>query len=181
MLDAIEICNRIMLKNKVWFTWDCHNCQSPKQPPVVWITFRSNMWQSCVEIKDSSVAYIEQIAVFEVSYHWTSAKGGPHTRYTYVFWMRSGEMLYQGLADLSWRTRNALGDTCTNRGKTAGLARTPATTCWGRHAKCWVSPLKHLTRYVVTVMVLQNRRVLVEGCTTGCAAFFWFSTCLTIS
>ena len=36
------------------------------------------MWQSRVEIEDYSIAYFDQIAVFEVPYRWTSVKGGAH-------------------------------------------------------------------------------------------------------
>ena len=39
------------------------------------------MWQSRVEIEDYSVAYFDRIALFESLYHWTPAKGGPHTRF----------------------------------------------------------------------------------------------------
>ena len=39
------------------------------------------MWQSRVEIEGYSVAYFDHIAVFEAPYHWTSAKGGAHTRF----------------------------------------------------------------------------------------------------
>ena len=40
------------------------------------------MWQSHVEIEGYSVVYFNDIAVFEVPYHWTSVKGGgAHTRF----------------------------------------------------------------------------------------------------
>ena len=40
-----------------------------------------HVWQSCVEIEGYSVAYFDRIAVFEALYHWTSIKGGAHTRF----------------------------------------------------------------------------------------------------
>ena len=70
--DAIEIRNGIMLKRGLPYMCLLSGlvlAPSPKQIPVVWIAFKSDMWQTCVEIKDYSVAYIEHIAVFEVSYH----------------------------------------------------------------------------------------------------------------
>ena len=35
-------------------------------------------WQSCVKLKDYSVAYFDHFAAFKVLYLWTSFKGGAH-------------------------------------------------------------------------------------------------------
>ena len=39
------------------------------------------MWQSRVEIEGYSIAYFDRIAMFKAPYHWTSVKGGAHTRF----------------------------------------------------------------------------------------------------
>ena len=39
------------------------------------------MWQSRVEIEGYSVVYFVCIAAFKAPYHWTSIKGGAHTRF----------------------------------------------------------------------------------------------------
>ena len=43
------------------------------------------MWQSCVEIKGYSAAYLDRIDVFEVPYCWTFFKDGAHT--CFINWL----------------------------------------------------------------------------------------------
>ena len=40
-----------------------------------------HVWQSRVEVEGYSVAYFDRIAVFEVTYRWTSIKGGAHMHF----------------------------------------------------------------------------------------------------
>ena len=43
-----------------------------------------HMWQSCVKVKDYSVACFDRIAAFEASYRWTSVKGGAYMHFTHL-------------------------------------------------------------------------------------------------
>ena len=44
-----------------------------------------HMWQSCVEVKDYSVAYFDHITALEASYCWTSVKGGAYIHLVNLF------------------------------------------------------------------------------------------------